>query len=161
MNALPPSTLTVTPHLLHTRTTLVLPPTARRPPSPPPVDVQQRLEQRAKEKAAKRLQFVTKEVDPHIARTYVSLAEGEDNPSYKEVKKAPVKGDEVLEGRAIDQYMEDAEWEAQQRRLGISPKIPIFPYLSFKPSLGAEKPSGSGWSWWSGGSSSKGLLSDW
>jgi len=128
LNALPPSTLTVTPHLLHTRTTLVMPPTARRPPTPPPADIQERLEKRAKEKAAKRLQFVTKETDPNIARTYISLGEGLDIGKAEEKSTKFSSQFDTLEGRAISQYLEDSEWEASQLRLGASATIRPFPY---------------------------------
>lgn len=144
LNELPPSTLSVTPHLLHTRTTLTLPPNARRPASPPPPDAQERLERRAKERAAKRLQFVTKEVDFRVAKAYVSLADGSDQDDefnskskLKEVSEDPkrrvrgpgaVSGD-GLEERAVDRYLEDEEWEAEQRRLGQKPVIQGFPYF--------------------------------
>ncbi|KAG8908340.1 hypothetical protein FRB99_007267 [Tulasnella sp. 403] len=112
LNNLPPSTLSVTPHLLHTRTTLTFPPTSRRAPSPPPSNVQERRE---KEKATRRFQSVTKEVDDTVARTYVSLAEGEQDHNKEDTKVRP---DSSLEGRAIDQYMDDEQWEVEQRRLG-------------------------------------------
>ncbi|KAG8932580.1 hypothetical protein FRC01_013210, partial [Tulasnella sp. 417] len=156
MNALPPSTLTVTPHLLHTRTTLVLPPTSRTP-SPPPPDLQERLEQRAKEKAAKRFQFVTKEVDHSIARAYVALADGNSNEDLSEVKKKSVPDPSAsnvaqgLEGRAVDRYMEDDEWEAQQRAQGLLPKLQGFPFfnsISSSTSAAVEKGVGRRWSWW-------------
>ncbi|KIO34359.1 hypothetical protein M407DRAFT_64472 [Tulasnella calospora MUT 4182] len=156
MNALPPSTLTVTPHLLHTRTTLVLPPTNRTP-SPPPPDIQERLEQRAKERAAKRFQFVTKEVDHSIARAYVALADGNSNEDLAEVKKKSVPDSSVgnaaqgLEGRAVDRYMDDEEWEAQQRAQGLLPKLQGFPFfnsIGSSTSAAAEKGAGRRWSWW-------------
>ncbi|KAG8872820.1 hypothetical protein FRB98_009345 [Tulasnella sp. 332] len=119
LNNLPPSTLSTTPHLLHTRTTLTLPPNARRPASPPPPDAQERLEKRAKERAAKRLQFVTKEVDFRVAKAYVFLA-GDDpmGTRTKESTKRSRSGGDLsgLEERAVDQYLDDEEWEAEQRR---------------------------------------------
>ncbi|KAG8684646.1 hypothetical protein FRC08_013584 [Ceratobasidium sp. 394] len=68
LNKLPTSTLTTTPHLLHTRTTLQLPPGSRVP-SPPPLDLQERLEARARERAGRAFQAVTKETDWGIAQT--------------------------------------------------------------------------------------------
>ncbi|KAG9045042.1 hypothetical protein FS837_007145 [Tulasnella sp. UAMH 9824] len=156
MNALPPSTLTVTPHLLHTRTTLVLPPTSRTP-SPPPPDLQERLEQRAKERAAKRFQFVTKEVDHSIARAYVALADGNSNEDLSEVKKKFTPGSSAsnaaqgLEGRAVDRYLEDDEWEAQQRAQGLLPKLQGFPFfnsIASSTSAAGEKGVGRRWPWW-------------
>ncbi|KAG9018254.1 hypothetical protein FRB90_011761 [Tulasnella sp. 427] len=156
MNALPPSTLTITPHLLHTRTTLVLPPTSRTP-SPPPPDLQERLEQRAKERAAKRFQFVTKEVDHSIARAYVALADGNSEEDLSEVKKKSSgvpgadKATQNLEGRAVDQYLEDDEWEARQRAQGLLPKLQGFPFFNSpgaSNSVSSEKGAGRRWSWW-------------
>ena len=149
MNQLPPSTLTTTPHLLHTRTTLTLPPGLRRPPSPPPADAADRLARRAQEQAAKRLQFVTKELDPHIARTYVSLASGEfDAGSSKEGKSS--HNATKLEDRAVNQYMEDSQWEAEERRGGREPRLQPFPFFSSKAVAGCSS-RGEKWSsgsWW-------------
>ncbi|KAG9005114.1 hypothetical protein FRB93_009984 [Tulasnella sp. JGI-2019a] len=129
LNSLPPSTLSVTPHLLHTRTTLTLPPNARRPASPPPPDALERMEKRAKERAAKRLQFVTKELDFRVAKAYVSLAD--DDTMGPEMKESPKRsmGRNGLEERAVDQYLEDEEWEAEQKRSGQKPMIRGFPYF--------------------------------
>ncbi|KAJ1307469.1 hypothetical protein OPQ81_001568 [Rhizoctonia solani] len=72
LNKLSTSTMTTTPHLLHTRTTLQLPQGARAP-SPPPPDLQQRLEARARERAGKAFQAITKETDWGVAQTETDI----------------------------------------------------------------------------------------
>ncbi|KAI0925953.1 hypothetical protein AcV5_008543 [Taiwanofungus camphoratus] len=74
LNGLPPTTLRTTPHLLHTRTFLTLPPSARI--ADPGVAKNGALEredteyhiQRARERAEKRLQVLTKETDWRVAK---------------------------------------------------------------------------------------------
>ncbi len=81
---------------------------------------------RAREKAEKRLQTLTKEVDWRVAKAYVAFAEhGEDEDEEwldakqsekKVVVRDPFTGAESnLEARAIDRYMDDDVWEAQER----------------------------------------------
>ncbi|KAH7341833.1 hypothetical protein B0J17DRAFT_714998 [Rhizoctonia solani] len=161
-NKLPPSTLTTTPHLLHTRTILQLPPGSRTP-SPPPPDLQQRLEARAKERAGKAFQAVTKEADWGVAQTYVALIDVEDD-GIKEGKRRVVdpSSKDGRQALAVDQYLDDNTWEEEQRRAGLSPRIEPFPYLSWKGKENAEdskeSTSSGASSWWKGllsGSSSK------
>jgi len=131
MNSLPLSTLSTTPHLLHTRRILTLPPGKHIPP-PPPIDPKV-VEARNRERAEKRFQFVTKEVDWRIAKTYVTLAEGDlDEPKSKEAARASTHSRDVLE-EAVDQYLEDEEWELRE---GQQPRIQGFPL--FSPSKGEQ-----------------------
>ncbi|KAJ3566147.1 hypothetical protein NP233_g7184 [Leucocoprinus birnbaumii] len=157
-NALPFSTLSTTPHLLHTRAFLTLPPASK----PIPLqyvlskdDQMKRDAQRAKERAEKRLQMVTKEVDWRVAKTYVALADSpeckEDTASTCNMKEgAGLKGpiskstcgetSSALQSRAVDMYLEDEEWERNELAAGRPSQIPRFP-LSNK---NATSPSGSG-----------------
>ncbi|KZT57657.1 hypothetical protein CALCODRAFT_272466 [Calocera cornea HHB12733] len=118
LNNLPPSTLRTTPHLLHTRTHLLLPPTAAPQPfrAPSPDD----SPERKRERAIKRFQLVTKEVDADVARAYVALEEddvrslasfGEREGGAK--AKAPAVGlgeRDGKEARAVERYLDDEEW---------------------------------------------------
>ncbi|KAL5485702.1 hypothetical protein ACEPAI_6743 [Sanghuangporus weigelae] len=85
LNNLPPSTLTTTPHILHTRTTLILPPSAK---SLPPGEEEEshdydpeRERQIKLEKTAKRLQLITKEADWDVAKAYAVLAQPSSSSS--------------------------------------------------------------------------------
>lgn len=126
LNGLPTSTLSTTPYLLHTRRFITLPLTERRP-SPPPPELALLEEQRKSERAAKQFQFVTKEVDWHVAKTYVALAGpskgGVLDDSHSELKSKATKP------HAISQYLEDIEWEQEQLKAGIRPQIQPFPYF--------------------------------
>ncbi|OBZ72073.1 hypothetical protein A0H81_07833 [Grifola frondosa] len=71
LNGLPPSTLRTTPHLLHTRTFLTFPLSARamEPQSPSAIAAEEeRKVKHAREHAETRLQALTKEVDRHVAQ---------------------------------------------------------------------------------------------
>jgi len=130
MNSLPLSTLSTTPHLLHTRRILELPPGKYNLP-PPPIDPRV-LEARKTEQAEKRFQFVTKEVDWRVAKTYVALAEGElDGPKSKEdtrnFRSSQAEGSRRVLEDAVEQYLEDEEWETQE---GGEPRIQGFPLFS-------------------------------
>jgi hypothetical protein len=162
LNKLPVSTLTTTPHLLHTRTTLQLPPGSRAP-SPPPPDFQERLEARARERAGRAFQAITKETDWGVAQTYVALLDVEDDGGIKEGKRRMVdaKSKEGKQALAIDCYLDDNAWEEEQRRAGLSPRIEGFPYFNPKgkenvePQKEGSSVGGSDW-WqklWSGSSS--------
>ncbi|GJE96583.1 LysM peptidoglycan-binding domain-containing protein [Phanerochaete sordida] len=152
LNNLPPSTLRTTPHLLHTRTVLQLPPSARTsaPSTPPNGKADPDYEaRRARERAEKRLQTVTKETDWRIAKAYVALAEDGDSsaPGKAEGLKKP-QADASVEGRAMDQYLDDDEWEAQQRREGRGVQIPPFPYAAQSSSRKGKGPEASRrWRW--------------
>ncbi|PBK92767.1 hypothetical protein ARMGADRAFT_908399, partial [Armillaria gallica] len=100
LNNLPPSTLSITPHILHTREFLLLPPAShpklRASDSEP-------TGRRETERAEKRLQVLTKEVDWRVAKAYVALADEIDLDS--KLKQPSV------EARAISRYLDDEEWE--------------------------------------------------
>lgn len=127
LNNLPPSTLSTTPHLLHTRTFIVLPPSAKSLSVTREADPDAGA-RRVREKAEMRLQMLTKEVDWRVAKAYVALADDPDEEavySFK-YKETGGTGASTLEARAADQYLEDQEWEEGQRTAGkhISLKSP-------------------------------------
>ncbi|KAJ7363925.1 hypothetical protein DFH08DRAFT_1015485 [Mycena albidolilacea] len=134
LNNLPPSTLSTTPHLLHTRTSLALPPSALaklRASDAAPVSP---AEARAREvsRAGKRLQTLTKETDSHVARAYIALAEDpEDAASFalkqKELGAPAAAASSSLAAVAADRYLDDLEWEAEQLRAGSAARIDPFP----------------------------------
>ncbi|KAF9265054.1 hypothetical protein L218DRAFT_924859 [Marasmius fiardii PR-910] len=148
LNKLPLSTLTTTPHFLHTRTVLLLPPSARiadkenisyldESVTSPPKTEEERAVRRAREKAEKRLQTVTKEVDWAVAKAYVALAElpGEEDAYVAKVKEdqmAKRSNGSTLEAIAVDRYLEDMEWEANERREGRGVSIPSIPLFADK-----------------------------
>ncbi|KAH9856480.1 hypothetical protein C2E23DRAFT_443062 [Lenzites betulinus] len=162
LNNLPPSTLRTTPHILHTRSFLILPPSA---PPPPPLTLaeqaadEERRARLARERAETRFQSLTKETDRDVAKAYVALADlpdddGEIKGYEKETglrkRRVRTPGEDGLEGRATDQYFDDEEWEARERAEGRRAVLPAFPYAAAggpsrsaaKDAVGAEK------SWW-------------
>ncbi|QRW17879.1 hypothetical protein RhiXN_02803 [Rhizoctonia solani] len=88
---------------------------------PPPPDLEQRSEARAKERAGKAFQAITKETDWGIAQTYVSLLEVED-VDVKEGKRRMIdtRSKEGKQAMAVDRYLDDNAWEEEQERLGWS-----------------------------------------
>ncbi|KAJ7104252.1 hypothetical protein B0H15DRAFT_960193 [Mycena belliarum] len=137
LNNLPPSTISTTPHLLHTRGFLTLPAAAQsklasadtRPSS---AEEQAREVRRTRERAEKRLQTLTKEVDWRVAKAYIALAEDPDEADAFALKQkelgAPLgAGVARLEAMAVDRYLDDLEWESEQLRAGRSLHIPSFP----------------------------------
>lgn len=105
---------------------------------------------------------MTKEVDFRVAKAYVSLADGDPTmetrtkESTKRARTGSGAGDpDRLEERAVDQYLDDEEWEAEQRRLGQKPLIRGFPYFDKSGGEGvsrgqdasgsSEKAGGSRW----------------
>ncbi|EJD37732.1 hypothetical protein AURDEDRAFT_116704 [Auricularia subglabra TFB-10046 SS5] len=132
LNKLPFSALSTTPHLLHTRRTITLPLSAKNLSSLPAPPTAEEAEKKRRERAEKRFQFVTKEVDWRVARTYVALAEDEDGDQLardfkgKEgwTTKASISREGApLEARAVDQYLDDEQWE----RANGAPRIQRFP----------------------------------
>ncbi|KAF8072012.1 hypothetical protein FPV67DRAFT_1411676 [Lyophyllum atratum] len=125
LNNLPPSTLRTTPHLLHTRRFLLLPPSVRRTEVPlnpeSPEQAREREASHGKERAEKRLQMLTKEVDWRVAKAYVALADDPDEAAEEreewDRKRKESSGEGVgagplnLEERAIRKYLDDEEWE--------------------------------------------------
>ncbi|KAJ8462052.1 hypothetical protein ONZ51_g11147 [Trametes cubensis] len=136
LNNLPVSTLRTTPHLLHTRSFLILPPTSRPPPPLSPAQQQVDEERRARlarERAETRFQTMTKETDRDVAKAYVALAglpdgEGKDYMEYEKEKglrrrRAHASEDDgaaaSVDERAIDHYYDDDEWEGNERAEGL------------------------------------------
>ena len=83
--------------------------------------------------------MVTKETDWRVAKAYVALAQDLDLSS-KEKQKDDVPGGGssqrgVLENDAIQTYLEDTEWEEQEREGGRDPMIQKFPWGSFGQKL--------------------------
>lgn len=84
INNLPPSALSTTPHILHTRAFITLPPSARFPGGAQNVSAAaqakdiERERRLARERAEKRVQTLTKEVDWRVAKAYVALADAHD-----------------------------------------------------------------------------------
>ncbi|KAJ3537552.1 hypothetical protein NM688_g6670 [Phlebia brevispora] len=160
LNGLPPSTLSTTPHLLHTRAFLTLPPSTKRTVPPAPYDKARDnayKASRARERAQRRLQTLTKETDRRIANAYVAIAEdadGEDGsvpkealemaqPEKKVLARDPYTGAESnLEARAISRYLDDDEWEAEEHRAGRDVAIPTFPLFDSKGKSTGSRP------WW-------------
>ncbi|KAH9928643.1 uncharacterized protein B0H18DRAFT_1084397 [Fomitopsis serialis] len=172
LNHLPPSTLRTTPHLLHTRAFLDLPPNTpeallagkvgvRAVNGPSTADEARR----ARERAESRFRTFTKEADYRVARAYVAVADIDDSDAFREdeMKKAsavasaaeklrkrhpssPIEGGgegSGLEVRAVDRYLDDEEWEERQRRDGRGVGIPAFPLFG-----GVEKPADGKKTWW-------------
>jgi len=162
LNDLPTTTLSTTPHLLHTRTTILLSPTSKAPLEDPALGEARRVE-----RAEKRLQTVTKEIDWRVAKAYVAIAQDSDPPEMPEKKsgnhegglrKTPFLAPErpsqrgAVENEAIDRYLDDTEWEEQERKEGRGLVIQKFPWGSFgqkaEPSPGAQQgSSGFKWPW--------------
>ncbi|KAG5645530.1 hypothetical protein DXG03_005805 [Asterophora parasitica] len=133
LNNLPPSTLRTTPHLLHTRRYIILPMTGRNVGVPLVKETAEQARKRevirGKERAEKRLQLLTKEVDWRVAKAYVALA---DDPWEEEKEKEEWErkrkessedrcmraGPSNLEERAIGKYLDDDEWEERQLKEG-------------------------------------------
>jgi hypothetical protein len=88
---------------------------------------------RTRERAAKRLQTLTKEVDWQVAEAYVALA---DDPEELELAigkrkesgyTAAGKSHSDLERVALDWYLDDDSWEAAERREGRGVELKSFP----------------------------------
>ncbi|KNZ79212.1 hypothetical protein J132_09723 [Termitomyces sp. J132] len=145
LNNLPSSTLRTTPHLLHTRRYLILPPSARKAGLPvrkePPEEVAAREVKWRKERAEKRLQTLMKEADWYVAKAYVALADDpvEEIEEQEDWDKIKEYGDDVgprptnLEERAIRKYLDDDEWEATQRERASG--IPALPGIDLKRTM--------------------------
>ncbi|KAI9061008.1 hypothetical protein FKP32DRAFT_1576789, partial [Trametes sanguinea] len=164
LNNLPISTLRTIPHLLHTRAFLVLPPNANPPPALSSAEQaldEERRARLARERAETRFQSMTKETDRDVAKAYVALAglpDGEvsDFKEYQEEKglrKRRIRGSEdrdakvSVEGRAMDRYYDDDDWEASERAEGRNPALPSFPYSLASSSSQSPQANGEK-SWW-------------
>ncbi|THH33052.1 hypothetical protein EUX98_g1102 [Antrodiella citrinella] len=150
LNNLPLSTLRSTPHLLHTRAFLTLPPSPGfSSSSSSPRENEEREARRRTEAAQSRFRSVTKEEDWDVARAYVALAEdphtSPEGYEAKEKERVTSTGkhnsdsgpSSTLEDRAVDRYMDDDEWEARERSGGRGVSIPRFPLAS--PSSGSGR----------------------
>ncbi|KIY64786.1 hypothetical protein CYLTODRAFT_401441 [Cylindrobasidium torrendii FP15055 ss-10] len=137
INNLPPSTLTLTPHILHTRDSIELPPGARASEKDLNKPSAEEQHQREARRVEKRLQVVAKEADWRVARAYVALAEHPE--TLGDMKK---KSD--MESRALDQYLDDEEWS----RTAGKPRIEGFPYFTQAPSSSKVGGSSPRWKFW-------------
>ncbi|KAI0087277.1 hypothetical protein BDY19DRAFT_994978 [Irpex rosettiformis] len=167
LNNLPQSTLRTTPHLLHTRTVLTFPPSAvlLEASTSPSADDSEYEARRARERAEKRLQTLTKEVDWRVAKAYIALADpliaGADvaevwkdeagDKSWRPKETEPVDGgagSSSLEAAAINRYLDDEDWERREREQGRGVSIPRFPLFESSNVNIGEKPAG--FKFWSG-----------
>ncbi|KAF5326832.1 hypothetical protein D9619_004189 [Psilocybe cf. subviscida] len=163
LNKLPTSVMRTMPQLLHTRAFLLLPATASAKATTstdtgtksalkttPVTDdkVRQREARLVRERAGKKLQTLTKEVDYHVAKAYVALADDLEEQEMSTVKRKEMMGSGssksgmagasgtpsgsrgpqgALEALAIQQYLEDNEWEEEERRAGRGPRTHPLP----------------------------------
>ncbi|KDR78880.1 hypothetical protein GALMADRAFT_64579 [Galerina marginata CBS 339.88] len=139
LNNLPPSVIRTTPHLLHTRAFLLLPPTAKLHASLALSKEEEkgREEKLVRERAEKRLQTLTKEVDWRVAKAYVALADDAGEQEAFDAKRKEIGStlpvgassgrSQGLEALAVQQYLDDEEWEVEERRAGRSVQTLNFP----------------------------------
>jgi hypothetical protein len=120
---------------------------------------------RARERAEKRFQTVTKEVDWRVAKAYVALADPEiaaadATKEWKEVDDknwlpqrqisasgGPEAGGSGIEAVAVDNYLDDEEWERQEREQGRGVNIPRFPLFE-RNNVAVEDKSMKWWPGW-------------
>jgi hypothetical protein len=115
-----------------------LPPSARQVsglhPNKNPDEVREREARIQRERAEKRLQTFTKEVDWHIAKAYVALADdAEETDEYNRKHKEgglPGNASSNLEERAIGRYLDDEEWEANARKDGGKVGVAGLPFVN-------------------------------
>ncbi|KJA26385.1 hypothetical protein HYPSUDRAFT_52658 [Hypholoma sublateritium FD-334 SS-4] len=168
LNSLPASVLRTTPHLLHTRAFILLPATPKtaqhaHAAAPEVERIRQREVHRVRERAEKRLQTLTKETDYRVAKAYVALADDADaratrGNKQKEVGAAATTarsgtpGPAELEAMAVEQYLDDDEWEAAERKAGRIPKARPLPFVansSHRDAPESSKDGGGRKGWWS------------
>ncbi|GAA5974221.1 hypothetical protein JCM11641_003335 [Rhodosporidiobolus odoratus] len=125
-NKLPISTLSTTPHLLHTLPFLLLPPGSRASTSTAPL-LPEPLER--KRLVVRRFQMQTKCSDWAMAQAYVDqvfrareeetrlTGTGEDRASVGEGAEGQVREGGELE-EAVEAYLKDERWEKEQQTLG-------------------------------------------
>jgi hypothetical protein len=129
--------------------------------------VRQREARLVRERAGKKLQTLTKEVDYHVAKAYVALADDPEEQEMSTAKRKEMMGSSSasacgiaggsgapsgsgsgpgrgprgeLETLAIQQYLEDNEWEEEERRAGRGPRArPLHPPSPFSFSAIASK----------------------
>ncbi|KAJ7158861.1 hypothetical protein C8R46DRAFT_402839 [Mycena filopes] len=124
------------PTFLHTRSSLTLPPSARaklQPGDAPSTEDRNREVRIARERAGKRLQTLTKETDWRVAHAYIALADDPDEAAQYALKQKELgtAASAPLEARAVGQYLDDLEWEAEELRAGRTPSHR--PPSDFKP----------------------------
>ena len=157
LNKLPLSTLSTTPHLLHTKPFLILPPPARRPSSSAEPILPAPLER--KRLVVRRFQVATKCADWATARAYVDAVWHEREQEARFVAEnrrargeaAAVGEDEPLEVReggeleeAVRAYEADERWEREQRN--VKGKGVLVHGAGGAAGAGARA-SGRGWGW--------------
>ena len=108
----------------------------------------------ARERAEKRLQMLTKEVDWRVAKAYVALADtpdidADDMKGKEYHEDGEMLGSEGLraglEERAAARYLDDEDWE---RKKGNDIAIQGFPYFTDRKfNCGQGSSSRSLWSW--------------
>jgi len=115
----------MTPHLLHTRAFLILPPTIKPHPSLKlgSAEEKAREDKLVREQVEKKVQMLTKEVDWRVAKAYVALADDRDEQEEFHAKQKEIGGDGGssaggLESLAIGKYLDDEEWETEERKAG-------------------------------------------
>lgn len=157
LNKLPLSTLSTTPHLLHTKPFLILPPTARRPSSSAKPILPAPLER--KRLVVRRFQVATKCADWATARAYVEAvwhAREQEARFVAENRRArgeAVVGEgdelEVREGgeleEAVRAYEADERWEREQRN--VKGKGVLVHGAAATAGAGAPRAAGRGWGW--------------
>jgi len=121
MNRLPISTLSTTPHLLHTLPFLLLPPTARpstsTKPLLPPAEERKRL-------LIRRFQIATRCTDYAVAKAYIDQVSKarEEEAEFLRRNRGIDEVVEVREGGELEEakksYEADERWELEQRELG-------------------------------------------
>lgn len=153
-NKLPTSTLSTTPHLLHTREFILLPPGVRASTSTEPV-LPPELER--KRLVVRRFMVTTKCTDWSMAQTYVDQvfrAREEEARFVQENRTARGEAGEAVEVReggkleeAVEAYQADERWEREQRNLhgGVKGKG-VFGRRTIEPGASGTKGS-KGWSW--------------
>lgn len=114
----------MTPNLLHTRAFLILPPTIKPHPSLnlDSAEEKARDDKLVRERAERKVQMVTKEVDWRVAKAYVALTDDEDEQEAFRTKQKEIGGGGStaggLESLAIRKYLDDNEWERGERSAG-------------------------------------------
>jgi hypothetical protein len=122
----------------------------------------EREAQHRRERAEKRLQTLTKEVDWQVAKAYIALADDPDDETEeaeeysRKRKEAGIasgsgSGPSNLEERAIERYLDDEEWEAMQGRDGYKVGLSGFPSVKGSGEGGTargEKDRGDDRRWW-------------
>jgi len=119
---------------------LTLPPSARqlgglqRNANDSAEEVRERETKIHRERAEKRLQTLTKEVDWHVAKAYVALADdAEEVDEYDQKRKEvgyPGNTSSSLEERAIGRYLDDDEWEANVWKDGGKVGVSGLPFVN-------------------------------